>query len=64
MYTELDNSQFDYIIFGTSLEESILSAYLSKSGKKVLHLEISKIYGGDCKNYNMRDFNQCKYLII
>ena len=34
MYNDLLNKKFDYVIFGTSLTESILSAYLAKSRKK------------------------------
>jgi RAB protein geranylgeranyltransferase component A len=57
MYKELNNSQFDYIVFGSSLSESILSAYLSKLKLKVLHVDFSKFYGGDCKNFNLKDMD-------
>jgi Rab proteins geranylgeranyltransferase component A len=59
MYKELENKEFDYVIFGTSICEAILSAYLSKCGKKILHLDISKYYGGDCKNFTFKDLDQC-----
>jgi RAB protein geranylgeranyltransferase component A len=59
MYKDLENSQYDYVIFGTSLCESILSSYLSKSGKKVIHFDVSKYYGGDCKNFSYKDLDNC-----
>ena len=55
MYKDLYSSEYDYVIFGTSLTECILSAYLSKSKKKILQMDISKSYGGDCKNFNLKD---------
>lgn len=68
MYKDLDNKIYDYVIFGTSLSESILSSYLAKSGKKILHLDISKYYGGDCKNFSYKDMDNrniinCNYNI-
>jgi RAB protein geranylgeranyltransferase component A len=59
MYKELDNKQFDYIVIGTSMCESILSSYLAKSGKKIIQFDISKFYGGDCKNFTFRDLDHC-----
>jgi len=60
MYNELENKEYDCVIFGTSLSESIISAYLSRCGKRIVHFEISKIYGGDCKNFSFKDLNNCK----
>jgi len=59
MYKDLENKEFDFVIVGTSVEEAILSAYLAKCGKKILHLDISKFYGGDCKNFSLRDLDNC-----
>jgi RAB protein geranylgeranyltransferase component A len=59
MYKDLNNAKYDYFIIGTSLTESILSSYLAKSGKKILHIDVSKCYGGDCKNLNFRDLENC-----
>ena len=56
MYKDLYNQEYDYVIFGTSLTESTLSAYLSKLGKRVMQIDVAKVYGGDCKN-----FNWCRY---
>jgi RAB protein geranylgeranyltransferase component A len=60
MYKELNDNKFDYVIFGTSLIESILSAYLARRGKKILHVDFSRFYGGDCKNFNFKDLDHCK----
>ena len=58
MYNDLLNKNFDYVIFGTSLTETVLSAYLAKSKKKILILESSNTYGGDCKNLNLREIEK------
>ena len=58
MYNDLLNKKFDYVIFGTSLTESILSAYLAKSRKKILVLESSNSYGGDCKTFNLKEIEK------
>lgn len=60
MYQDIANTEYDYIIFGTSLVESALSAYLAKLQKKILHIEVSKSYGGDCKNFNLNELEKCK----
>ena len=55
MYKDLENQKFDFLILGTSLTESALSAYLAKSKNKIIQIDMSKSYGGDCKNYNLKD---------
>ena len=55
MYKDLENQKFDFLILGTNLTESALSAYLAKSKYKIIQIDISKSYGGDCKNFNLRD---------
>ena len=40
-------AHYDVVLSGTGLVQSILSAALSKSGKKVLHLDKNDYYGGD-----------------
>lgn len=60
MYKDLYDAEFDYAVFGSSLTESTLTAYLSKLGKKVLVIDIASSYGGDCKNFNLREFEKCK----
>jgi RAB protein geranylgeranyltransferase component A len=64
MYKDLDNNKLDYIILGTSLTESLLSAYLARGGKKAIHFDISRIYGGDCKNFNIKDLENCSFVFI
>jgi RAB protein geranylgeranyltransferase component A len=64
MYKELENKEFDYVIFGTSITESIISAHLAKCGKKIIQFEISKFYGGDCKNYSYKDLDNCRNYIF
>ncbi|KAI9466570.1 FAD/NAD-P-binding domain-containing protein [Lactarius psammicola] len=44
--TDLEGN-FDVIIFGTGLVESIAAAALSKAGVKVAHLDHNPYYGGD-----------------
>ena len=55
MYKDLENQKFDFLILGTNLTESALSAFLAKSKYKIIQADISKSYGGDCKNFNLRD---------
>lgn len=38
---------YDAIVLGTGLKECILSGMLSVSGKKVLHIDRNKYYGGE-----------------
>ncbi|RWS21144.1 rab GDP dissociation inhibitor alpha-like protein, partial [Leptotrombidium deliense] len=38
---------YDCIVLGTGLKECILSGMLSVSGKKVLHVDRNKYYGGE-----------------
>ena len=55
MYKDLEKQKFDFLILGTNLTESALSAYLAKTKNKIIQADISKSYGGDCKNFNLRD---------
>lgn len=41
------DEEYDCIVLGTGLKECILSGMLSVSGKKVLHVDRNKYYGGD-----------------
>ena len=58
MYKDLEDKKFDFLILGTNLTESALSAYLAKSRYKIIQIDISKSYGGDCKNFNLRDMEK------
>ncbi|XP_034542566.1 rab GDP dissociation inhibitor beta [Notolabrus celidotus] len=39
--------EYDIIVLGTGLKECVLSALLSQSGKKVLHIDKNPYYGGE-----------------
>ncbi|XP_055381944.1 rab GDP dissociation inhibitor alpha [Condylostylus longicornis] len=41
------DAEYDAIVLGTGLKECILSGMLSVSGKKVLHIDRNKYYGGE-----------------
>ncbi|KAK6174818.1 hypothetical protein SNE40_013393 [Patella caerulea] len=41
------DEKYDYIVLGTGLKECILSGMLSVSGKKILHMDRNKYYGGE-----------------
>ncbi|XP_022244044.1 rab GDP dissociation inhibitor alpha-like [Limulus polyphemus] len=41
------DEEYDVIVLGTGLKECILSGMLSVSGKKVLHIDRNKYYGGE-----------------
>ncbi|XP_026467004.1 rab GDP dissociation inhibitor beta [Ctenocephalides felis] len=41
------NEEYDAVVLGTGLKECILSGMLSVSGKKVLHIDRNKYYGGE-----------------
>jgi len=41
------DEDYDVIVLGTGLKECILSGLLSVSGRKVLHMDRNKYYGGD-----------------
>lgn len=41
------DEEYDAIVLGTGLKECILSGLLSVSGKKVLHIDRNKYYGGE-----------------
>merc|ERR1712070_1019695 len=46
---------YDVIVLGTGLKECILSGLLSVSGKKVLHMDRNKYYGGESASLNLVD---------
>ena len=54
MYKDLEKNKYDYLILGTNLTESALSAYLAKIKSKIIQADISNSYGGDCKNFNLK----------
>ncbi|KAF2745800.1 hypothetical protein M011DRAFT_405435 [Sporormia fimetaria CBS 119925] len=42
----LDKTKWDVVIVGTGLQQSLLALALSRSGKKILHIDENKYYGG------------------
>lgn len=52
----LDIVDFDVIVFGTGLLESLLSSCLAKKGQKVLVLDIDKAYSGSMQSLNLKEF--------
>ena len=46
--------EYDVIVCGTGMKECILSGLLSLEGKKILHIDRSPYYGGDCASLNIK----------
>ncbi|XP_035901717.1 rab proteins geranylgeranyltransferase component A [Anopheles stephensi] len=53
-------TEFDLIVIGTGLTESIVAAAASRIGKTVLHLDTNDYYGGYWASFNLEAFR--KYL--
>lgn len=53
---DLNDEDFDYIIFGTGLTESIIGASLAMNDKKCLFLDVSDKYGGTICNFNFEKY--------
>ncbi|EAA07234.4 AGAP010419-PA [Anopheles gambiae str. PEST] len=53
-------TEFDLIVIGTGLTESIIAAAASRIGKTVLHLDTNDYYGGYWASFNLEAFR--KYL--
>eukprot|EP00768_Dysnectes_brevis_P000694 gnl/Dysnectes_brevis/1154_a1288_3827.p1 GENE.gnl/Dysnectes_brevis/1154_a1288_3827~~gnl/Dysnectes_brevis/1154_a1288_3827.p1 ORF type:complete len:491 (+),score=204.07 gnl/Dysnectes_brevis/1154_a1288_3827:22-1473(+) len=49
----MDGKQYDVIVLGTGLKESVLSGLLSVHGHRVLHIDRNNYYGGDCASLNL-----------
>jgi len=49
----MDGSEYDVIIMGTGVTESILSGLLSMDGKKVLHIDRNPFYGDSGASLNI-----------
>lgn len=52
------DEEYDCIVLGTGLKECILSGLLSCAGKKVLHMDRNKYYGGECASLNITNLWQ------
>ncbi|KAI9304014.1 GDP dissociation inhibitor-domain-containing protein [Cunninghamella echinulata] len=51
---QLEDTNFDIIVVGTGLIESIVAGSLARSGKKVLHLDSNKQYGSNWSAFNIK----------
>ncbi|KAF9593646.1 hypothetical protein IFM89_024463 [Coptis chinensis] len=55
-YPSIEPSQFDLIVVGTGLPESVVAASSSANGKSVLHLDPNSFYGGHFSSLCLDDF--------
>lgn len=55
------DEEYDCIVLGTGLKECIMSGMLSVSGKKVLHMDRNKYYGGESASITPLDDLFTKY---
>ena len=49
-------TEFDVILVGTGIVESILSCALSRAGKKLLHLDANRFYGSNFASLNLKQY--------
>ncbi|KAI8321380.1 FAD/NAD(P)-binding domain-containing protein [Martensiomyces pterosporus] len=52
----LDNEEFDVVVLGTGLIESIVASDIAAAGKKVLHIDKNPYYGGDFSCFSLSAF--------
>ncbi|KAL7154766.1 hypothetical protein ABFS83_03G024600 [Erythranthe nasuta] len=55
-YPPIDPSNFDLIVIGTGLPESIIASAASAAGKTVLHLDSNPFYGSHSASLPLNDF--------
>jgi len=56
----MDDS-YDAIILGTGLKECVLAGLLGVAGKKILHMDRNKYYGGESASITpLEDVSACK----
>ncbi|KAF1978007.1 rab proteins geranylgeranyltransferase component A [Bimuria novae-zelandiae CBS 107.79] len=51
----LDNTDWDVVISGTGLPQSLLALALSRSGKKILHTDENRYYGGAAAAFSITE---------
>lgn len=60
-------TQYDVIVVGTGMTESIVAAAASRIGRKVLHLDSNEYYGGLWASFNFEGLQKwienCHYLV-
>ena len=49
-------TEFDVVLFGTGIVESILACGLSRAGKKILHVDANRFYGGNFASLNLKQY--------
>lgn len=54
-------SEFDLIVVGTGLTESIVSAAASRIGKSVLHIDSNDYYGEQWASFNFKSLHNCTF---
>ena len=55
MDIKLDDPNYDYIVLGTGLTESIVSVFIQKYRKKILNIDIDILYGSSLKTMNLKE---------
>ncbi|KAF0696884.1 Aste57867_12383 [Aphanomyces stellatus] len=58
MDDSLYDSEYDAIIVGTGIVESIVAASLARAGKKVLHLDTNDYYGSNYASLHLHQFEE------
>ncbi|KAG7291812.1 hypothetical protein NEMBOFW57_001833 [Staphylotrichum longicolle] len=54
----LSDTLWDVVISGTGLQQSLLALALSRSGKKILHIDPNEFYGGAQAAFSIQDAEQ------
>jgi len=53
-----DDNHFDVLVIGTGVTESVLSAALSRAGKRVLHIDTNAYYGAEWTSLTLSELSQ------
>ena len=53
---DLNDENFQYIVLGTGLTDSIIGASLALHAKRTLFLDCSSCYGGTICNFNLEQY--------
>eukprot|EP00698_Gefionella_okellyi_P018045 TRINITY_DN5378_c0_g1_i1.p1 TRINITY_DN5378_c0_g1~~TRINITY_DN5378_c0_g1_i1.p1 ORF type:complete len:372 (-),score=64.04 TRINITY_DN5378_c0_g1_i1:455-1570(-) len=55
---ELEKKEYDLIVLGTGVVESIVAGAAARVGKSVLHLDANDCYGGQWSSFDLTSFEQ------
>jgi Rab GDP dissociation inhibitor len=59
------DEQYDAIILGTGLKECVLAGLLGVAGKKILHMDRNKYYGGESASITpLEDVNFYSFYLL